>query len=198
MQTFDEQPSTVHMLIQHPSAATLHDQDVKTLESQKKPQKFCRCFKSRRSCLSTVLPLSFLFIVLIALAVFFLFPRIPSFKIGTPYATSAGLKYNTTAGKVTAVSYDLSIDFTVTSQNYWTFYTSSIATTANLLDLSGQALENAYGGGSYVGASFPRGVVTYSMPLRVYWVTNGGPTLQDPALITLKACTLNTPPETLK
>ncbi|KAJ3351598.1 hypothetical protein HDU91_006099 [Kappamyces sp. JEL0680] len=113
------------------SGLALHE--WKDLEKDLETRRYC-CgfFTSRKACLRTCLPILAAVVVAISLLVFFLFPRVPTITVGMPYVANArsSLKYNTTSeGAVTALSYDIAVNFTVTSKNYYTYYASRIITT---------------------------------------------------------------------
>ncbi|KAJ3307112.1 hypothetical protein HDV03_002623 [Kappamyces sp. JEL0829] len=183
------------------SGLALHE--WKDLEKDVETRRYC-CgfFTSRKACLRTCLPIWAAVVVAISLLVFFLFPRVPTITVGMPYVANArsSLKYNTTSeGAVTALSYDIAVNFTVTSKNYYTYYASRIITTGHLLDSNGNAIKNALGFGQLDGSHFPAmAAVTYTMPLTVYWVSVGKGPNDDPALVTLQRCTVKSPPDTLR
>ena len=83
-------------------------------------------FSTRSRCLILVVPIIVVFLVIVG---FFLFPRFPTITVGLPFAQDSkkGFEYNSTKdGTLTAISYDLSVNFSVASNNYWDFYTASI------------------------------------------------------------------------
>ena len=92
----------------------------------------CGCFSSRRGCLAVCIPVWLFVILALAISGYFLFPRFPTIQIGTPYVLDSkqAFQYNATdSGQLNAISYDLMLNFTVTSNNYWDYYASSILAT---------------------------------------------------------------------
>ena len=104
----------------------LHDwkKIVKPVETR-----YCCCFRTRLRCVSVLLTLS----LCLAALIFFAFPRIPDIKIGKPFVKGKpSLNFNYTEGAVTALSYDIHINFTVVSQNYYAYFASEIICTVCL------------------------------------------------------------------
>jgi hypothetical protein len=122
-----DSPHTLALIIE---SEQMHNDGTKfNLVASSRPSRnlhCCRLFKTRLKCLLIVLPI---IAILAGIVGFVLFPRLPNIDVGAPFAEDSkkGFQYNSTRdGKLTAISYDLAINFSVSSINYWDFYTSSI------------------------------------------------------------------------
>jgi hypothetical protein len=84
-----------------------------------------------------------IFVAVLGVAVFLLFPRIPKITIGTPFLpeSSRGAQFNSTGGRLDTVSYSVAINFTVDSSNYIDIFCSEIA--VKVLDIYVGKFENA-------------------------------------------------------
>ena len=127
-------------------------------------QRYCCCFQTRNGCVASLTTI----LLLLGVAIFFLFPRFPAFVIGEPYANEQNsLRFNvsdTNNQLVTAMSYNIAIDFTVDSKNYFDYYTKEIVVTGNLLDQKLNILNNTYGYAKVEGLNFPaQKSTTYSL-----------------------------------
>ncbi len=103
------------------------DIDKGVLKPSDPSPRLCCCFQTKRGSVVTLTTI----LLGLGLVLFFLFPRIPSFKIGDPFVNDQnGLRFNVSNDRiVTAMSYQIAINFTVESKNYFDFYTSSIIVT---------------------------------------------------------------------
>jgi hypothetical protein len=133
---------------------------------QKRKQKYCCCFTSRGLCMSVCVTFWLVFIAVLGVAAFLLFPRIPKITIGSPYLPidTRGPQFNSTGGKLDTVQYRVNINFTVDSSNYIDIFCSEIAVNGNLKTADDKEISNAFAIGGVQNALFPAfKKVTYSM-----------------------------------
>lgn len=74
----------------------------------------------------------------LGVAVFLLYPRIPTIKVGKPFFPGGafGLQYNISSrGTVDTITYPISVNFTVDSQNYIDIACSEITVKVTVADL---------------------------------------------------------------
>jgi hypothetical protein len=75
-------------------------------ETTKQKKMHCCCFSSRGLCLSVCITFWLLFLLVLGVAVFLLFPRIPNITVGSPFVPidSPGAQFNATGAKLDTVN----------------------------------------------------------------------------------------------
>ena len=82
---------------------------------------YCGCFRTRTGCLSACLVIWLLILSIFGVGTFLMYPRIPSIRVSKAFFPMGafGLDYNITdRGTIDTISYPVSVNFTVNSENY--------------------------------------------------------------------------------
>jgi hypothetical protein len=84
----------------------------------------CGMFKSKKKCTLVCIPLCLFILAAIGIAIFFVWPRVPTFKVGSPqnvntkeFGTIEDLR-NASPERPFRATFDLRVDITVQSENY--------------------------------------------------------------------------------
>ncbi|KAJ2999627.1 hypothetical protein HDV02_002396 [Globomyces sp. JEL0801] len=187
-----------------------------SIDSDAGGERYCLgLFSTQRGCITVCGSISFILIVGLGVAIFFLFPRQPSFQIGTPRpALNGGNLTFSSSDPIAAfqnaspaspfqASFDLVVDINIFSPNYVDFSLSSIDVAAHLLDPDGS--KNAVGcgpngkqqcapigKGSTSRVQFPANKnTTISLPIKIFFNITSPITdiAQDGQMLTLiRAC----------
>lgn len=160
----------------------------------------CGCFGSRSSCCKSWLCCAFIFLLAFGVMVFMVVPRIPSFEVGVPYVrNSSEIQYQRTKnGSLSGIGFNIYVNFTVNSTNYYDYYISSLIATGDLLDQNGIKISNAFGNGTLDAINIPSfQSSTFTMPMYVQWQSLGYASLSDPAILALQQSILAVPAQTL-
>ena len=99
--------------------------------SQGSSKRYCCCFRTRRGCCASVCCFLLVFLGLLGVAGYFLYPRIPVIQIGFPFVASNTSAVLTKApnGTLTEISIDVFVNFTILSQNNWDYFIDKIDAT---------------------------------------------------------------------
>ncbi|KAJ3216120.1 hypothetical protein HDU67_009921 [Dinochytrium kinnereticum] len=165
-------------------------------ESQRR---FCGCFRTRASCCGTFCVIILFILLGLGILGFFAFPRMPKIVISDPYvpATSKG-GFKETGDLSTAskekpyvVTFEMAVNGTVYSPNYFSLQVDEINIKGNLLDEQGKKLENAVAAGQSTNINFKSFQnTTFVLPINLnYSASNAESLLTDKVLILiLKSC----------
>ncbi|KAI8610384.1 hypothetical protein BC830DRAFT_1146034 [Chytriomyces sp. MP71] len=104
-------------------------------------RRFCACFRTRRGCGSTIITVVIFVLGGIGVALYFLWPRLPTISISDPYipgdmmnpVSITGSPLNATADSPFAVTIALAVDVNVYSPNYENVPTNAILFSGKLL-----------------------------------------------------------------
>lgn len=159
----------------------------------------CGCFASRRSCCGCFCIIFLLLIVGLGVAVFFIFPRMPTVKVGEPYFTSSsdpssafaisGSPLTASASSPFTLTFNLQSDVSVYSPNYIDFALNFVSLSGNLENSSKQNyFSNVPVTGQANNVDIKSFATTnFTLPLQVKYTTTTPLSLSspDPALASL-------------
>ncbi|KAJ1547870.1 hypothetical protein HK096_010113 [Nowakowskiella sp. JEL0078] len=146
---------------------------------RRRERKFCCCFSTRRSCLFCVIFTVIIVLVGLGLAVFFLFPRIPTYKVSDPYLLKgvnslviSGNPLVTTAASPFSLTVMLAMNISLTSQNYIDYVVKTLTVNGTLLHPNGTANLKMTGYGLIADTNFKKMDTTKAVAVRGFLFTN--------------------------
>ncbi|KAJ1564303.1 hypothetical protein HK096_008673 [Nowakowskiella sp. JEL0078] len=126
-------------------------------------RKFCCCFSSRRSCVICIVLTVVILLAGLGLAVFFLFPRIPTYKVSDPYLLNgvnsvivSGSPLGTSATSPFSLTIMLAMNISLTSQNYIDYVVKALTVNGTLLHPNGTANAKMTGYGLIADTNFKK------------------------------------------
>ncbi|KAI8848097.1 hypothetical protein BC829DRAFT_394731 [Chytridium lagenaria] len=161
-------------------------------------RRYCCCFRTRGGCCAAFCCFFLIIIIGLVLLGFFAFPRQPKVIISDPYIP-VGSKGFQEIGEVGEASkekpfvavFDMAINGSVYSPNYFSLQVDEINIRGNLIDEQGNKTENAVAGGSVFNTNFKAFEnTTFVLPITLnYTVTAPENLLTDKSIILmLKSC----------
>lgn len=114
----------------------------------KLPRTYCCCFKSKKSCLLNILGIILIFLIIIGISGFVLFPKIPTFSFSEPFMKD--LDSPEFSGSLNSASFvdpfkilvPLYINVTVNSTNDYDITLDSITFKADFINTDGSVVPN--------------------------------------------------------
>ncbi|KAJ3124514.1 hypothetical protein HK100_011201 [Physocladia obscura] len=126
------------------SAARMQQSKNNRPQPQTRGKFYCGCFSTRRSCLLSCGIIWFFILTGIGAALFFLWPRYPTVKVGDPYLIDSISALQVIAGKeksgdLTQIAVTMAVDISVYSPNYEDIFVNNLEFTGYLVDPSTNA-----------------------------------------------------------
>ncbi|KAJ3386250.1 hypothetical protein HDU84_001703 [Entophlyctis sp. JEL0112] len=160
-----------------------------------KHRRYCCCFHTRRGCCATIWAIIIIFLAGVGIALYFLWPRLPTVTIGQPYentslATSAVVNGSLTTASTSSpfsVQLNLFSNVSVYSPNYETLATRSIVVSGKLLNgKGGSAVSGVTINGEKDGVSFPgHGTTNFTLPVSLKYSATSVSAITSDGVVTL-------------
>ncbi|KAJ3389483.1 hypothetical protein HDU84_008706 [Entophlyctis sp. JEL0112] len=160
-----------------------------------KGRRYCCCFRTRRGCCATIWAILIIILAGIGVALYFLWPRLPSVTIGQPYENSSLATPAVVNGSLTSASTEIPFsvqlnlfsDVSVYSPNYETLATRSIVVSGKLLNgKGGNEVNGVTINGETDGVSFQgQGTTNFTLPVSLKYAATSVSAIASDGAVTL-------------